>query len=130
MIEVARVSIQVDKTACPQRKTVTESHFLPVHSANARRTARQSLSRILRRTLNWGLIDQDIIIRNFIRYLHLEKPIQRERLLPELAERNKKDMEEILNKFKRKPLLTSAVYCRRSCMIFIIRWGKGNHHYL
>jgi hypothetical protein len=47
-------------------------------------------------------------ISNFVRYLHLEKPQQRERLLPELADRNRGDMEERINKFKRKPLLTLA----------------------
>ena len=47
-------------------------------------------------------------LRNFVRYLHLEKPQQRERLLPELAERNRGEMEAIINKFKRKPLLTLA----------------------
>ena len=29
-------------------------------------------------------------------------------MLPQLAERNKEEMEEIFNKFKRKPLLTLA----------------------
>lgn len=45
---------------------------------------------------------------NFVRYLHLEKLQQRERLLPQLAERNQADMEATINKFKRKPLLTLA----------------------
>ncbi|KIM41655.1 hypothetical protein M413DRAFT_444912 [Hebeloma cylindrosporum] len=40
---------------------------------------------------------------NFTRYLHLEKPVQRERVLPELAERNRADMVTILNNYKRKP---------------------------
>jgi hypothetical protein len=47
-------------------------------------------------------------LRNFVRYLHLEKPQQRERVLPELAERNRGEMETIINKFKRKPLVTLA----------------------
>jgi hypothetical protein len=47
-------------------------------------------------------------LRNFVRYLHLEKPQQRKRLLPELAERNQGKMEATMNKFKRKPLLTLA----------------------
>lgn len=47
-------------------------------------------------------------LRNFVRYLHLEKPQQRERLLPELAERNRGEMEAVINKFKRKPLVTLA----------------------
>jgi hypothetical protein len=47
-------------------------------------------------------------LQTFVRYLHLEKPQQRERLLPELAERNRGEMEEIINKFKRKPLVTLA----------------------
>ena len=47
-------------------------------------------------------------LRNFVRYLHLEKLQQRERLLPELAERNLGEMEAIMNKFKRKPLVTLA----------------------
>jgi hypothetical protein len=47
-------------------------------------------------------------LSNFTRYLHLEKPTQRERVLPELAERNREAMEVILNKFKRQPLLTLA----------------------
>jgi hypothetical protein len=44
-------------------------------------------------------------LSNFIRYLHLEKPHQREKLMPELAERNRADMEARLNRYKRKPLL-------------------------
>jgi hypothetical protein len=47
-------------------------------------------------------------LQNFVRYLHLEKPQQRERMLPELAERNRGEMEAIANKFKRKPLVTLA----------------------
>lgn len=43
-----------------------------------------------------------------VRYLHLEKPLQRERVLPELAERNRESMEAIMNKFQRKPLLRLA----------------------
>jgi hypothetical protein len=43
-----------------------------------------------------------------VRYLHLEKPQQRERVLSELAERNRGDMEAIINKFRRKPLVTLA----------------------
>ena len=46
-------------------------------------------------------------LRNFIRYLHL-KLTQREKVLPELAERNRGDMEVLLDKYKRKPLLTLA----------------------
>jgi hypothetical protein len=49
-------------------------------------------------------------LRNFIRYLHLEKPTQRERVLPELAERNRGDMEILLDKFQRKPLATLASF--------------------
>jgi hypothetical protein len=47
-------------------------------------------------------------LQNSVRYLHLEKPQQRERVLPELAERNRGEMEVIINKFRRKPLLTLA----------------------
>jgi len=47
-------------------------------------------------------------LQNCVRYLHLEKPQQRERVLPELAERNRGEMEAISNKFKRKPLVTLA----------------------
>lgn len=47
-------------------------------------------------------------LQTSVRYLHLEKPQQRERVLPELAERNRGDMETIINKFKRKPLVTLA----------------------
>lgn len=47
-------------------------------------------------------------LRNFVRYLHLEKPQQRERILVELAERNQEEMIAITHKFKRKPLLTLA----------------------
>jgi hypothetical protein len=47
-------------------------------------------------------------LRNFVCYLHFEKPQQRERLLPELAERNQGKMEAIMNKFKRKLLVTQA----------------------
>ena len=47
-------------------------------------------------------------LQNFVRYLHLEKPQQRERVLLELAERNRGEMEVIINKFKRKLLLTLA----------------------
>jgi hypothetical protein len=49
-------------------------------------------------------------LQNFVRYLHIEKPQQRERVLPELAERNRGDMEAIINKFKRKPLVTLASF--------------------
>jgi len=35
---------------------------------------------------------------NLIRYIHLEKPYQREKLFPELAERNRADMEMRMNK--------------------------------
>jgi hypothetical protein len=45
---------------------------------------------------------------NFICYLHLEKPMQRKRLLQELADRNRKEMVVLLDKFKRKPLATLA----------------------
>jgi hypothetical protein len=47
-------------------------------------------------------------LRNFIRYLHLEKLTQREKVLPELAERNRGEMEVLLDKYQRKPLLTLA----------------------
>jgi len=49
-------------------------------------------------------------LRNFVRYLHLEKPQQQERMLPELAERNRGEMKAIINKFKRKPLVTLASF--------------------
>ncbi|KAL3689378.1 hypothetical protein R1sor_015687 [Riccia sorocarpa] len=42
-------------------------------------------------------------LSNFIRYLHLEKPSQRQKLIPELAKRNREDMVIKLNKYKRKP---------------------------
>jgi hypothetical protein len=45
---------------------------------------------------------------NSVRYLHLEKPQQRERVLPELAEHNPGKVEAIINKSKRKPLVTLA----------------------
>jgi len=48
-------------------------------------------------------------LSNFVRYLHLEKKYQREKILPGLADRNKADMEKRLNKFKRKPLLKAPV---------------------
>lgn len=44
-------------------------------------------------------------LTNLIRYLHLEKPHQREKLIPELAERNRADMEMRLNRYKRKPTM-------------------------
>jgi hypothetical protein len=47
-------------------------------------------------------------LQNSVRYLHLEKPQQQERVLPELAERNQGEMEAIIIKFKRKPLVTLA----------------------
>ena len=47
-------------------------------------------------------------LQNFVRYLHLEKAQQRERLLPELAERNRGEMGLIMDNFKRKPLVTLA----------------------
>jgi hypothetical protein len=47
-------------------------------------------------------------LRNFIRYLHLEKPTQRGKMLLELAERNRGEMEVHLNKFRRKPLVSLA----------------------
>jgi hypothetical protein len=49
-------------------------------------------------------------LRNFIRYLHLEKPTQRGKVLPELAERNRGEMEILLDKFQRKPLVTLASF--------------------
>ena len=45
-------------------------------------------------------------LHNFIRYLHLEKATQRGKVLPELAERNRGEMELLLDKFQRKPLVT------------------------
>ncbi|MCJ1274917.1 hypothetical protein MMC21_002715 [Puttea exsequens] len=42
-------------------------------------------------------------LRNFIRYLYLERQSQRELLLPLLAERNRAEMEQIVSAFKRKP---------------------------
>jgi len=47
-------------------------------------------------------------LQNFVRYLHLEKPQQRERVLPELAERDRGEVEAIINTVKRKPLVTLA----------------------
>jgi len=47
-------------------------------------------------------------LQNFIRYLHLEKPTQRGKVLPELAERNRGELEVLLDKFQRKPLATLA----------------------
>jgi hypothetical protein len=44
-------------------------------------------------------------LQNFVRYLHLEKLQQREKMLPELAECNQGEMEVIINKFTRKPLV-------------------------
>jgi hypothetical protein len=52
----------------------------------------------------------DYHLRNFVRYLHLEKPQQRGRLLPELVERNRGEMEAIVNKYKRKPLVTLSYF--------------------
>ncbi|KAL3675691.1 hypothetical protein R1sor_025639 [Riccia sorocarpa] len=37
-----------------------------------------------------------------IRYLHLEKPCQRQKLMPELAKRNQEEMQIYLDKYKRK----------------------------
>ncbi|KAH0565360.1 hypothetical protein GP486_001243 [Trichoglossum hirsutum] len=45
-------------------------------------------------------------LSNLIRYLHLERTYQREKLIPELAERNRAEMERRMNKFKRKPVLS------------------------
>lgn len=47
-------------------------------------------------------------LQNCVRYLHLEKAHQRERVLLELAERNRGEMELIMDKFKRKPVVTLA----------------------
>lgn len=44
----------------------------------------------------------------FVRHLHFEKPQQRGRLLPELADNNRQAMELICNKFRRKPQITVA----------------------
>lgn len=44
-------------------------------------------------------------LRNFVRYLHLEKPSQRRLLLSLLAERNRPEMELRITGFKRKPTL-------------------------
>ena len=43
-------------------------------------------------------------ILNFIRYLYLEKPYQRAKLIPLLKDRNRADMITLLDKYKRKPL--------------------------
>jgi hypothetical protein len=45
-------------------------------------------------------------LSNLTRYLHIEKPYQREKFISELAERNRADMETRLDGYKRKPLLT------------------------
>jgi hypothetical protein len=47
-------------------------------------------------------------LQNFVRYLHLEKLQQREKVLPELAERDRGEVEAIINTFKRKSLATLA----------------------
>ncbi|KAI9651423.1 MAG: hypothetical protein M1829_003013 [Trizodia sp. TS-e1964] len=47
-------------------------------------------------------------LNNAVRYLHLEKPQQQARLLPELEEPNRGMMKAISMKFKRKPLLMLA----------------------
>ena len=47
-------------------------------------------------------------VQYFVRYLHLEKPQQRESMLLELAERNRGEMKAVINKFKRNPLVTLA----------------------
>lgn len=44
-------------------------------------------------------------LRNFVRYLYLERQSQRELLLPLLAERNRMEMEQIIMAFKRNPTL-------------------------
>jgi hypothetical protein len=48
----------------------------------------------------------DVHLKCFVRYLHLETPQQRERVLSELAERNWGLMEMIIALYKRKPLLS------------------------
>ncbi|KAI9848468.1 MAG: hypothetical protein M1837_000263 [Sclerophora amabilis] len=49
-------------------------------------------------------------LSNFIRYLYLEKSYQRQKLLPELAEHNRADMETRLDRYKRKPLLRPSAF--------------------
>ena len=44
-------------------------------------------------------------LRNFVRYLYLERRSQQELLLPLLAERNRAEMKRRVNTFKRKPTL-------------------------
>jgi hypothetical protein len=47
--------------------------------------------------------DPSYFLTKFIRYLYLERPSQRNLLLPLLADRNRGEMELRINKFKRKP---------------------------
>jgi hypothetical protein len=54
-------------------------------------------------------------LQNFVRYLRLEKLRQRKRVLPELAEHNLGEMEVIIDKFKRKPLVTLASFSCTDC---------------
>lgn len=44
-------------------------------------------------------------LRNFVRYLYLERQSQRDLLLPLLAERNRAEMGQRIKAFKRKPTL-------------------------
>ncbi len=54
---------------------------------------------------------------NFVRYLYLERQSQRELLLPLLAERNRAEMEQIVNAFKRKPTLAMIKESMRTTSI-------------
>lgn len=55
-------------------------------------------------------------LQNFVRHLRLGKPRQRKRVLPELAECNRGEMEMIIDKFKRKPLVTLASFSCTDCI--------------
>lgn len=46
--------------------------------------------------------DASFNIRNYIRYLFLERPHQREKIMSKVCDRNKKLMEDRLNRYKRK----------------------------
>jgi hypothetical protein len=53
-------------------------------------------------------------LTNFIRYLYLERPSQQKLLLPLLADRNRGEMELMVNKFMRKPTYAESKMKRRT----------------
>jgi|SRR5579862_3613784 len=107
--DVASVSYK-SKLAAGRRllpKTLAQSPEpnYPVYVPSVPRLIDALLDQVRHRQTNietYNYLSISYPLTNLICYLHLEKPRQRERLIPELPKRNRADMETRMNKYKRK----------------------------